>query len=332
MKKLLTLLTALILLFGMAACTVTENNSSEPPASSVVTPSNLPFVPETNMGGFGRSVWAKAPVVWENEKIYYMRNQKAIFSTTSIEKIYGIDTGYIGSLVLYDGYLYFIEESTEDYNYIVKIKTDGSDKTVLYKTGAELSELFIYEGYLYYKFSGGTGYVRYRIKLDGSEPEEKTNDFSPLGNGWIYKPGKINPDFTRGPGQFICGDEVFKEEDVWHGEYGNGYISFKENIFYYDAELNQFVFYSIRNTENKTFVSLPVAPSSSRNNIFISNWIFYTNENEELCKIDIEGNGYEVIAKNVQQFEVCGEWILYYTTDNDVGLVKYDGTENKIIQ
>ena len=239
-------------------------------------------------------------------------------------------------MVFHDGWIYFSEfetqKNTSDYqtfNRISKIKADGSEYEKIITelpTGGDMaaSQMFMHNGLLNFNvYFGATAF--YKATLDGEIVSEiRGIPFVFVGNGWF------NDNDVITNGSEIVSDDILPDKS---------YTIYNDKIFTYSydhaAGKGKLTYYDIRNPENKTEIIL--GKTEEYPSLFeycvIGNWIFYINADGEICKIDIEGNGYEVLAtKKVSRFAVCGEWILYYTTDNDVAIIKYDGTENKIIQ
>lgn len=217
MKKLLTLVTALILLFSITACTVAENNSSdpassEPPASSdsnssensstsspTFIPSDLAFTPEklkSNKIYIGNHSRGNA-FAYEDGVVYFISKSASFLSSynTKTKESFSIWSSGpeqdaprpYGDLVLHEGFIYgtitIPESANSEFNYaVVKINVKTGEMTSLvdFFAAGEFFNKRIEDGYFCFSDAPGSFSINYKIKIDGTgELEwEKVSRFS----------------------------------------------------------------------------------------------------------------------------------------------------------
>lgn len=348
MKKLLTSLTALVLLFGVAACTVTENNSSEPPASSedptssnapassditsseppassVVTPSNLPFIPETSLDETGVNYWSYfrgSPYVWDGQNtVYFIANKeikKYSLETSKISTV--LSAAEIGTdnlinsrtLALCDNMLYFTvayyqPDDIAPRMAIYKSKTDGTEKAKITDVPvAEIDLAYVYEGYVYTVGIYSSFSVYHKVKVDGSEEIQRVSDKNPLGNGWFCYEEDTDEKRTT----FFYNSEREIKVDFDFNIFSHGFCDGK--VYYRKQDEKKLCWFDITDTEIKGEIE-----GIFKHYTVIGNWIFYIDENNALCKIDVEGNGYEQLESNVRWFKICGNNVIFKRTEKE---------------
>lgn len=280
------------------------------------------------LGNSASNIMETGFVAQEGEWIYYRRITR--YDPTTPGMIYKIRKDGSGDTKLNDDKSYYINVLNgwiyySDLNRIYKIRTDGSEQTLLTN---EFGQLNVSGNWIYYN-SSADGNKIYKISIDGTNKTKLNDDSSSSLNivqDWIYyrnaadrKMYKVRIDGT--------GRQKLNDVIVW------GSVKIIDGWIYYSDYGTQTDTWNIfRMKLDGTNITRLSTDSIERFNIS-GGYIYYTKivdvPGGDLYKMRVDGtNKMAFNIRNVIQLNVIGDWVYYLTMNKTTYKVRVDGTGN----
>lgn len=195
-----------------------------------------------------------------------------------------------------DGWIYFVDAK---YNWLYKIRTDGSEKTLLC-TG-KISVVHLVDNWIYYLQGDSGTDVPCKMHTDGTGEMQTPTDYCSFADGWIYYASSekvLNKVRTDGTDMTVIGTDRLNKGPVADG----GWI-------YYPSDADGLL-YRIKpdGTGRQALTSEEIAIFNVE-----GDWVYYTvNDDFRLYKIGTDGTGKTRLTDNtVANINIAGDWIFY---------------------
>lgn len=285
-------------------------------------------------------------VAYEDGTIYYIDSYndndtylsciyKMDSNGTNITQITEYSNTHYSNLNVLDGYIYYSDSENKE---LCKMKTDGTDKEVIYN--GHVGRMIVYDKYIY--FESLDDEKIYRIKTDGSEIEELASNTG------------LGLSFMNIEGQYIYYD-FYSMKSVMIGNYvnkcrmnldGTNKISREtKKIYQLNSQVYNNSIYDIQNyrvnkldeNNQRTIINIPEHYDEVKMFNIYDGWIYYVKQpsrynlgSEFVYKCRLDGSNetllytaeapsekYQGIGEKIKNISIAGDWLAIDTTNRN---------------
>jgi len=278
------------------------------------------------LGNSSGNIENRGHATQEQGWIYFCTYESGLFKM----KLDGTDTTVLSqgqcitNINVKDGWVYYLFS-----NCIYKIKTDGTEKTLLLKENGSIDKLIVIGDWIYFRYlpnnNDSRGYI-IKIKNDGTEMTKISNITTQTlyyDNGWFYT--DLNVELTKIK---IDGSEIIRLADEQPEA-----ISVTNDWIYYETVVDWQNKIFARHSIKKDGSNSQKVDEGTRNYFmnFSGDWLYYTAgayDKGILYKMKPDATSRSLILNEKVCFiNVVGEWIIYQDGWNgETRRIKIDGT------